>query len=172
MRRDTHFVPQQLTSLRNLIKMPPFDLLESSVPRCHQVISLPNTGCRSDQEQLERQIMRPEFSEFSYGFAFTHEYINRNSSLQAAPELPSLIREAEKGYDLKLAYQGHAKFFQFKLSEYLSRNTAIPLAKPRRTALSRPGETRPRPHQNPGTDQHSLLKRPCREFERSSLRCS
>ena len=44
--------------------------------------------------------MRPDFSEFSYGFAFTHEYVNRNPGLKAAPELPSLIKEAEVGHDL------------------------------------------------------------------------
>ena len=69
--------------------------------------------------------MLPDFSEFSFGFAFTNEYIRRNPGLMAAPELPSLIREAEKGYDLKLAYRGHAKFFQFKLSAYMSRRNAM-----------------------------------------------
>ena len=28
--------------------------------------------------------MNPEFSEFSYGFAFTHEFVNRNPGLDAA----------------------------------------------------------------------------------------
>ena len=42
--------------------------------------------------------MTPDFSEFSYGFAFTHEYINRNPGLRVAPELPSLINEAETGH--------------------------------------------------------------------------
>ena len=69
--------------------------------------------------------MMSEFSEFSYGFAFTHEYINRFRGLTAAPELPSLIKEAELGYDLKLNYRGHVKFFQFKLAEYMQRTNAI-----------------------------------------------
>ncbi len=69
--------------------------------------------------------MRSEFSEFSYGFAFTHEYVNHTLGLKAAPELPSLVREAEKGYDLKLNYSGHPKFFQFKLAEYMTRSNAI-----------------------------------------------
>ena len=69
--------------------------------------------------------MRSEFSEFSYGFAFTHEYVNHTPGLKAAPELPSLVREAEKGYDLKLNYSGHPKFFQFKLAEYMTRSNAI-----------------------------------------------
>lgn len=77
------------------------------------------------RQSAERDIMTPDFSEFSYGFAFTHEYIARNPNLVAAPDLPSLIDEANKGYDLKLSYQGHAKFFQFKLSTYLNRSNAI-----------------------------------------------
>lgn len=70
--------------------------------------------------------MRSEFSEFSFGFAFTHEYINRHPKLTAAPELPSLAKEGKPGggWDLKLNYQGHAKFFQFKLSEYMLGNRA------------------------------------------------
>ena len=69
--------------------------------------------------------MLAEFSEFSFGFAFTNEYIASNPGLVAAPELPSLVREAEKGYDLKLSYRGHSKFFQFKLSAYMIRSSAM-----------------------------------------------
>ena len=64
------------------------------------------------------------FSEFSFGFAFLHEYVNRNPELTAAPELPSLRKEAAAGWDAGLTVQGHPKFFQFKLSEYLSRSNA------------------------------------------------
>ena len=69
--------------------------------------------------------MGPDFSEFSYGFAFTQEYISRNPGLVKAPELPSLIDEAQKGFDLKLDYLGHAKFFQFKLSAYMDRRGTL-----------------------------------------------
>ena len=68
--------------------------------------------------------MRPIFSEFSFGFAFLHEYVNHNPGLTAAPELPSLREEAMEGWDAKLTFQGHPKFFQFKLSEYLCRSNA------------------------------------------------
>ena len=104
--------------------------------------------------------MMPEFSEFSYGFAFTHEYVNRIPGLRAAPDLPSLIKEAETGYDLKLGYRGHTKYFQFKLSAYLSRRNAMHwqthLSPHYRVRLT----TQPRPNRLPGTDQHSLLKPP------------
>ncbi|MYC35473.1 MAG: hypothetical protein F4X66_00930 [Chloroflexi bacterium] len=71
--------------------------------------------------------MTPEFSEFSYGLAFTHEYINRHPGLGAAPELPSLVKEGTEGggWDLKLGYQGHPKFFQFKLSEFMRGSRAL-----------------------------------------------
>ena len=71
--------------------------------------------------------MSPEFSEFSYGFAFTHEYINRHPHLKAAPELPNLVKEGQEGggWDLKLGYLGHPKIFQFKLSEYMRDSRAL-----------------------------------------------
>ena len=103
--------------------------------------------------------MTPEFSEFSYGFAFTHEYINRATGLKAAPELPSLIREAESGYDLKLKYRGHAKFFQFKLAAYMQRRNALHWSHhgaPHYRVLI---ASRVRPNRSHGTDQHSRLKR-------------
>ena len=103
--------------------------------------------------------MMPDFSEFSYGFAFTHEYVNRSPRLETAPDLPSLIREAELGYDLKLGYPGHSKFFQFKLSAYLDRRNTIhwPIhSQPHyRVRIS----TRARPNRPLGTDQHSQLQR-------------
>ena len=68
--------------------------------------------------------MIPGFSEFSFGFAFIHEYVNRNPGLTAAPELPSLRKEAAVGWDAKLTVQGNPKFFQFKLAEYLCRSKA------------------------------------------------
>ncbi len=103
--------------------------------------------------------MRPDFSEFSYGFAFTHEYVNRNPRLKAAPELPSLIKEAKRGYDLALGYQGHPKYFQFKLSTYLNRSNAIHWQDHRRAHYRVRLTTRPRGNHPTGTDQHSRLKR-------------
>ena len=68
--------------------------------------------------------MNAEFSEFSFGFAFIHEYVNHNPGFTAAPELPSLRKEVTVGWDAKLTVKGHPKFFQFKLSEYLCRSRA------------------------------------------------
>ncbi len=71
--------------------------------------------------------MSLEFSEFSYGFAFTHEFVTRNPTLTAAPELPSLAKEGASGggWDLKLGFGGHIKFFQFKLSEFMRGRHAL-----------------------------------------------
>ena len=109
--------------------------------------------------------MNPEFSEFSYGFAFTHEFVNRNPGLDAAPELPSLIREAETGTDLKLGYQGHPKYFQFKLSAYLNRKNAIHWCDHRESHYRVRITTRPRPNREPGTDQHSNLIRLAKDVD-------
>ncbi len=103
--------------------------------------------------------MFAEFSEFSYGFAFTHEYISHTPGLTAAPELPSLIDEADKGYDLKLGYKGHPRFFQFKLSVYLNRSNAIHWSYHHQAHYRVRLTTRVRPNQLSGTDQHSQLKR-------------
>jgi hypothetical protein len=65
--------------------------------------------------------MLSEFTEFSYGFAVTHELVLANSgSIFAAPEFPSLIREGQLGggYDVRLDF-GTFLFLQFKLSEYM-----------------------------------------------------
>jgi hypothetical protein len=62
-----------------------------------------------------------EFTEFSYGFAVTHELILQNSgNVVAAPEFPSLIREGQAGggYDVRLNF-GTFVFLQFKLSEFM-----------------------------------------------------
>jgi hypothetical protein len=65
--------------------------------------------------------MISEFTEFSYGFAVTHELVLLNSgNVVAAPEFPSLIREGQAGggYDVRLNL-GTFLFLQFKLSEYM-----------------------------------------------------
>jgi len=46
-----------------------------------------------------------EFTEFSYGFAVTHELILQNSgNVVAAPEFPSLIRERSLRFRVALEY--------------------------------------------------------------------
>ncbi len=67
--------------------------------------------------------MKPEMSEFSYGFAFTNELITApGAHVVAAPEFPSLQKEGKPGggYDVKIPF-GSPLFLQFKLSHRLER---------------------------------------------------
>jgi hypothetical protein len=75
--------------------------------------------------------MKAHFSEFSYGYALTHELVNRFSTFVcAAPVFPSLVEEGRSGggYDVQLDLRGHSRgyllFLQFKLSEFMVRSKA------------------------------------------------
>ena len=68
--------------------------------------------------------MKPGFSEFSYGFAYTDALIRKSGTPMAAPFLPSLRKEAILGFDVRLDYPGRAIFRQFKLSDKLVRPDA------------------------------------------------
>jgi hypothetical protein len=70
--------------------------------------------------------MRPTISEFSYGFALTHELVrSKGSEVSAAPVFPSLIQEgaAGGGFDLKLITAGLPLFLQFKLCDVMQRRS-------------------------------------------------
>lgn len=69
--------------------------------------------------------MKPEISEFSYGFAVTKELVDwQGHSITAAPLFPSLLEEGKVGYDLKLEDAGIPVFFQFKISDYMKTRKA------------------------------------------------
>lgn len=70
--------------------------------------------------------MKSLISEFSYGFALTHELVLALGGLTAAPVFPSLIEEGRPGggYDVKLQSPGIPLFLQFKRSDCLSRRSA------------------------------------------------
>ena len=68
--------------------------------------------------------MRAQFSEFSYGFAFTHELVNHLPGITVAPQFPSLIEEGKAGYDMSVPIWGVPMFFQYKLSEFLQGGAA------------------------------------------------
>lgn len=71
--------------------------------------------------------MRPDFSEFSYGYAVTEALIGQNSRpLRAAPIFPSLQAEGAPGggYDVNLPFAGFPLFLQFKLSSCMVRRSA------------------------------------------------
>lgn len=71
--------------------------------------------------------MRPDFSEFSFGFALTREICAENwGDLRAAPVMPSLIDEGQAGggFDVFIDQPGHPLYLQFKISERMVRSTA------------------------------------------------
>src|SRR3972149_218984 len=64
-------------------------------------------------------------SEFTFGFAFLYEQTHANwTALRAAPVLPSLQEEQGKGWDARLPLNGVDFYYQFKLSEHLSRSNS------------------------------------------------
>ena len=76
--------------------------------------------------------MTPTISEFSYGFALTHELIGlAEEPLRAAPVFPSLIEEGKAGggYDVNLDIPGFTLFMQFKRSDCLGRGNTRELKK-------------------------------------------
>lgn len=65
-------------------------------------------------------------SEFTFGFAFLYEQTQANwTGLQAAPVLPSLHSEKDLGWDAKLPVRGVDFYYQFKLSDRLSRGNSL-----------------------------------------------
>ncbi|WP_437207085.1 hypothetical protein [Planctomicrobium sp. SH664] len=70
--------------------------------------------------------MKPNISEFSYGFAITHELLHCLPGIVAAPVFPSLYQEGQAGfgYDVMIQAGGIPLFIQFKLSDYMKRSTA------------------------------------------------
>ena len=76
-----------------------------------------NNDCRSN--------MKPQISEFSYGFALTNELVGW-MPLSVAPIFPSLIEEGKVGggYDVKLDSPGVPLFLQFKRSHCMTRRSA------------------------------------------------
>ena len=69
-------------------------------------------------------MVRAQFSEFSYGFAFTHELVNHFPGLTVAPRFPSLVEEGKAGYDMKMPIRGVPMYFQYKLSDFLKGHSA------------------------------------------------
>lgn len=68
-------------------------------------------------------------SEFTFGYAFLYEQTRANwNGLTAAPILPSLKQEEDEGWDARLPLLGTDFYYQFKLSEHLSRSNASYIA--------------------------------------------
>lgn len=64
-------------------------------------------------------------SEFTFGYAFLYEQTHANwGNLQAAPVLPNLQQEQQEGWDAHLPLNATDFYYQFKLSDHLSRKNA------------------------------------------------
>lgn len=104
--------------------------------------------------------MKPEISEFSYGFALTNELVGL-LSLSVAPIFPSLIEEGKVGggYDVKLGSPGIPLFVQFKRSDWMTRCSA----KEYKTVNENGGQLKVPYYRFPITDsslskQHAMLR--------------
>lgn len=71
--------------------------------------------------------MKPDISEFSYGYALTEAFIwDTGLPVIGAPFFPSLIQEGQSGgYDVAISFSGLLLFLQFKLSHFITRGTAF-----------------------------------------------
>lgn len=65
-------------------------------------------------------------SEFSFGFALTHEICNElcNLGFSGVPTFLNLREEGRKGYDVEIPVRGFPLFLQFKLSDKMSNKRA------------------------------------------------
>ena len=69
--------------------------------------------------------MKLGYTEFSFGYAFTENLVRSSASgPKNAPVFPNLSQEAYLGYDVKIDLPGRPLFFQYKLPELMTRNTA------------------------------------------------
>ena len=100
--------------------------------------------------------MRPNISEFSYGYAMTDELIHwHGTAITAAPLFPSLYQEGQPGggYDVALERPGMPLFLQFKLSECMVRRNATEVKGGHFDCPFFRMHLRPRRHSN----QHEML---------------
>jgi hypothetical protein len=70
--------------------------------------------------------LKPQISEFSYGYAVTEEMVAHLGCRIIAPKFPSLYEEGKDGggYDVEIPTSGTPVFLQFKLSDYLENKNA------------------------------------------------
>lgn len=73
--------------------------------------------------------MKLGYSEFSFGYAFTENLIRSSSaSPSSAPVFPNLVQEALLGYDVRIDLPASPLFFQYKLPESMTRNSAAEIS--------------------------------------------
>lgn len=83
--------------------------------------------------------MKLDYTEFSFGYAFTENLIRSSSTtLGGAPVFPNLIQEGRLGYDVRIDFPGCPMYFQYKLPKLMVRETAVEISR-----HSLPGITTP-----------------------------
>jgi hypothetical protein len=100
--------------------------------------------------------VRPDISEFSYGYALTDELIHwHGTNITAAPLFPSLYQEGQAGggYDVQIDDNGVPLFLQFKLADCMVRRNAKEVQDGNLICPFFRMHLRPRRHSN----QHSML---------------
>ena len=90
-----------------------------------------NTPRKSDKASTHTiREMKLNYSEFSYGYAFTENLIRSTSSgADGAPYFPNLNEEGTLGFDVHIQSAGCPWFFQFKLPELMIKSTAMEISK-------------------------------------------
>lgn len=77
-------------------------------------------GLETEAFMVDSTAMKIGISEFTFGYAFLFEQTRAHwADLQAAPILPSLVKEKDEGWDAHLPLVGTDFYYQFKLSDYL-----------------------------------------------------
>jgi hypothetical protein len=132
--------------------------------RCN-ALSIPFEGeCLSrdvaGEESSHSKMADIGISEFTFGYAFLYEQTQANwGDLKAAPVLPSLKQEEEEGWDARLPLNATDFYYQFKLSEHLSRGNATYL----KDGTYNTPYYRVWLHRRDGNRQHRRLRQHCIE---------
>lgn len=70
--------------------------------------------------------MKVGYTEFSFAYAFTENLIrSRAFAPTGAPVFPNLVQEAQLGFDVRIDLPAAPVFFQYKLPELMTRNSAF-----------------------------------------------
>lgn len=74
--------------------------------------------------------MKLNYTEFSFGYAFTENLIRSTSTGAGdAPVFPNLIQEARVGYDVHINLPGFPLYLQYKLPDLMVRDTATEISR-------------------------------------------
>ena len=101
--------------------------------------------------------MRLDYSEFSFGYAFTENLIRSSATTPgAAPFFPNLKAEGKLGFDVRIDLPAVPLYFQFKLPALMIRNTAVEISKHNLQGIDTPFFRMPLMTRKQ-SDQHQLL---------------